>query len=266
MKGGEGIGKLQWKRVVLLLSAAFLAVFLSSCQEIDPRTVYNQAQKKTNALSSGEQQIHLAFVIEPEGENTCYSWDMTARFFTLEKESQLEVQSKNSFPDKEFYSRSVYADGTFYVDDDGTQYQAPMEYAMMQERITRIYPDISFSVSQLKNLEVEDKEDGKYFSFQVSAKNVAQLTDFVMNQIQNFSSNIPTDIITKTASGEIIVDEKSYLSSLELTVPCVVIRDGQEKEAQLEYSQKLVEPGKKVTIDLEGLSEYPEVSMWDLPW
>lgn len=252
--------------MALLLSAMLLAVFLSSCQEIDPRTIYNQAQKKTNALSSGEQQIHLAFVIEPDGENTRYSWDMTARFVTSEKESQLEVQSKNSFPNKEFSSRSVYANGTFYVDDDGTQYQAPMEYSMMQERITRVYPDISFSVSQLKKLEVEDKDDGKHFSFQVSAKYVAQLTDFVMNQIQNFSSNIPTDIITKTASGKIVVDGNSYLSSLKLTIPCTVVRDGQETEAQLQYSLKLVEPGKKVTIDLDGLSEYPEVSIWDLPW
>ena len=93
--------------MALLLSAVLLAVFLSSCQEIDPRTIYNQAQKKTNALSSGEQQIHLAFVIEPDGENTRYSWDMTARFVTSEKESQLEVQSKNSFPNKEFSSRCM---------------------------------------------------------------------------------------------------------------------------------------------------------------
>ena len=249
-----------------LLLAFLLAVLTAGCQEIDPRTIYTQAQKKTTALTSGQQTLALTFTIDPEGENKVYTWEMDVAFVQNEENPGLDVRSMTTFPEKTFTSDSAYIDGRFYVDDNGTRYQSEMEYTVMQQRIGRVYPDLTLSVSQLKELTCEDTEEGKTFAFTVAGKHVTVLTDFVMNQILNFDTFVPTDATTKTASGTAVVDDNNYISRLGLEIPCIVVQNQKEYEAVLEYTKELKVPEKEVSIQVENPESYKQVTIWDLPW
>lgn len=249
-----------------LLLCVLLALLLSGCQQVDPRAVYTQAQKKTAALSGSEEQIALTLVLDAEGQSGRYTWDMTAKFVQDDKSPQMEIRSENTFPDRSFYSYSLYSGGRFFADDNGEKYQAEMAYSVLMNRLYRIYPSIELSTSQMKELEVEETQEGLSFSFQLSAGAVKSLADFAMNQIQNFSGYVPTDVSTKTAQGEVLVDENLYITRLQLEIPCVVTRRGEEIQGTLSYQRTLVSPGQTVSIQVQDPESYQEGSIWDLPW
>ena len=239
---------------------------LVGCQEIDPRTIYTQAQKKTSALSGGERTIQLELVLDPEGSAKTYSWNMTARFLREEKQIKLAIESENTFPEKSFSSQSVYDGSTLYINDNGQKYRAQMEYSVLQQRISRVYPDLEISVSQMKELTSKAKDGGQEFQFTISAGNVESLRDFVMSQIANFSTDIPTEFTVEKSEGTVWVNEDDYIVSTTLQIPCVVTYRGEELEAEMTYQEELVSPGQQVKIEMEDPEEYPEVTIWDLPW
>lgn len=243
-----------------------LAALLSSCQDIDPRSVYTQAQKKMASLAQREETTTLKLIVDTEGEAEEYSWDLTARFIQNKNAPQMEIDSTAVFPKKELHSRTVYSDGMIYIDDNGETYRAEMEYSMLLTRIYRIYPELELSVSQLKELESSVKQSGLVLEFTVDAKTVQSIAVFAVDQLQNFGAANPTDVETKKATGRITVDENSYISLLELTIPCVILQNNGKVEAELKYRKVLSPPETKISIDMDSLDEYPQVSMWDLPW
>ena len=243
-----------------------LFCLLTGCQEIDPRTIYTQAQKKTSALSSGERTIQLELVIDPEGSAKTYSWDMTARFLREEKQTKLAIESENTFPERSFSSQSLYDGSTIYINDNGQKYRAQMEYSVLQQRISRVYPNLEISVSQMKELTSKTRDGGQEFQFAISAGNVESLRDFVMSQIENFSTDIPTEFTVEKSEGTVWVNEDDYIVSTTLQIPCVVLYHGEELEAEMTYQEELVSPGQQVKIEMTNPEEYPEVTMWDLPW
>ena len=243
-----------------------LAVILSGCQNIDPRSVYTQAQKKMASLPQREETTTLELVVDPEGDETEYFWNLTARFVQNENNPQMEIDAEAVFPKMELNSRTVYNDGMVYINDNGETYRAEMEYSMLLTRIYRVYPEMELSVSQLKELESSTGEEGLTLEFTVSAKTVQSIADFAMDQLQNFGVANPTDVKTEKSEGKIIVDEDSYISFLELTIPCVILQNGGELEAELKYQKVLSPPETKISIDTDSLEDYPQVSMWDLPW
>ncbi len=243
-----------------------MLLLLTSCQEVDPRAVYTQAQKKTAALSQGEQKIDLSFVLDPEGEAITYQWEMTARFVQKEKGIELEVQSDNHFPKRDFTSGSIYQNGIFYVNDNGKKYQAEMEYSVLDQRISRIYPDITLSVSQLDEIQSSKKENGMLFRFSVAADEVQILTDFAISQMQNFANYVPTDVKPQKGTGEILVSGDSYIQTTSLNIPCVIVNGDETIDAVLTYQNELVSPGSSIQIKVEDPESYPAVSIWDLPW
>lgn len=243
-----------------------LFCLLTGCQEIDPRTIYTQAQKKTSALSSGERTIQLELVIDPEGSAKTYSWDMTARFLREEKQTKLAIESENTFPERSFSSQSLYDGSTIYINDNGQKYRAQMEYSVLQQRISRVYPSLEISVSQMKELTSKTRDGGQEFQFAISAGNVESLRDFVMSQIENFSTDIPTEFTVEKSEGMVWVNQDGYIASTTLQIPCAVLYHGEELEAEMTYQEELVSPGQQVKIEMTNPEEYPEVTMWDLPW
>lgn len=243
-----------------------LAVILSGCQNVDPRSVYTQAQKKMASLTQREETTTLELVIDPEGDQIEYFWNLTARFVQNENNPQLEINSNAIFPKMELNSRTVYDNGMVYINDNGKMYRAEMEYSMLLNRIYRVYPEMELSVSQLKELKSSSGEEGLTLEFTVSAKTVQSIADFAMDQLQNFGVANPTDVKTEQAMGKIIVNEDSYISFLELSIPCVILQSGEELEAELRYQKVLSPTDTEVSIDTDALEDYPEVSMWDLPW
>ena len=249
-----------------LLLCVLLTMLLGGCQQVDPRSVYTQAQKKTAALSGSEEHIQLTLVLDPEGQSSQYTWDITAKFVQDDKSPQMEIRSENTFPDRSFYSYSLYSGGRFFADDNGEKNQAEMEYSVLVNRLYRIYPTIELSTSQMKDLAVEETSEGLSFSFQVSAGSVKGLADFAMNQIQNFSGYIPTDVSTKTAQGQLLVDKNTYITQIQLEIPCVVTRREEEIQWILSYQRTLESPGQSVSVQIEDPDSYQEGSIWDLPW
>ncbi len=243
-----------------------LAALLSGCQDIDPRSVYTQAQKKMASLTQKEETTTLELTVDTEGVKTEYSWDLTARFIQNKNNPQIEINSIAVFPKKELKSRTVYSGGMIYIDDNGETYRAEMEYSMLLTRIYRIYPELELSVSQLKGLQSTVEENGLVLEFTVDAKTVQSIADFAMDQLQNFGAANPTDVETKKAEGKIVVDENSYISLLELTIPCVILQNGEKVESELKYQKILSPPETPISIDTDSLEEYPQVSIWDLPW
>lgn len=243
-----------------------LTMILSGCQNIDPRSVYTQAQKKMASLTQREETTTLELVIDPEGDKTEYFWNLTARFIQNKNNPQLEIDSQSVFPKEELRSKTIYSDGMVYIDDNGETYRAEMEYSMLLTRIYRVYPEMELSVSQLSDLESSTSEEGLTLEFTVSAKTVQSIADFAMDQLQNFGVANPTDVKTEKAEGKIVVDEDSYISLLELTIPCVILQNSLELKAELKYRKVLSSPETKISIDTDSLEKYPQVSMWDLPW
>ena len=87
-----------------LLLCVLLTMLLGGCQQVDPRAVYTQAQKKTAALSGSEEHTQLTLVLDPEGQSSQYTWDITARFVQDDKSPQMVISSENTFPDRSIYS------------------------------------------------------------------------------------------------------------------------------------------------------------------
>lgn len=208
----------------------------------------------------------MELTVDSEGEAASYFWDMTARFIQNNNAPQVEIASQALFPEKELKSRTVYYDGKIYIDDNGTTYQAEMEYAMLLTRMYRIYPEMDLSVSQLKELQSISDGESLILEFSVDGKTVQSIADFAMDQLQNFGAANPTDVETQKAQGKIVIEGNSCISLLELTIPCVILQNSKEVDAELKYRKVLSTPEKEVSINMDSLEEYPMVSMWDLPW
>lgn len=218
------------------------------------------------SLSQKEEAVTLELMVDPEGEDLEYSWDLTARFIQKKNDPQIEIDAAAHFPKKDLNSKTIYSNGMIYIDDNGTTYRAEMEYSMLLTRIYRVYPEVELSTSQLKDLESHADEEGLVLEFTVSAGAVQSIADFAMDQIQNFGAGNPTDVKTQKAEGRIVVTEDSYISLLELTIPCTIFQNGMELEATLEYSKEFSSEKTQLSVPLDSLEDYPQVSMWDLPW
>lgn len=230
----------------------------------DPKVLLEDATAKMQDIESMDFSMLMDMNMEMAGEAIDMQMEMDVQVQDQGKETmKLAMPMTMKMPSQgvTMEMNMYYTEGYYYMDMLGMKMKTPMDVAEMMEGMEEGTSAADIGTEGMKDLEMEEKEDGYVISFVGDTEKMLDYTESAMASMQSMAGMEGAEMTLDEIKGTITIDKDGYISEQVVDMAMTMTVEGEAVATTMTMTLTYNSIGEDVVVELPDLSEYQEASL-----
>ncbi len=247
------------KKTLTMFLVFAMAFSMTACAGAkDAKTIYNDATKKTSALTSMDVTSTVNTQMT-QGENkTDMKMNLDMKIADINKETmKYSATGTTSVMGQDLDISMYYENGYYYMTSMGQKIKYAMDLNEMMEQVKQSTEGASLDASYMKEISAQKDGDNQIITFTVDAQ---KMDSYVKDLIAQMGTNLEgVTYNIKEVKGEATVNKEGYFSKSKINMSLDMTAQGETISMVMDTDATYNNPGQTVEVTTPDLEGYTEV-------